>query len=126
MIEYLALAMLLLIAGIVGVKFWNVLNAAKFYDQKFIWIGLIIGLFAWAIYFVCTMTAMQSVSTISDGTIEGTFTQTSNQYLILTNLMIIVNWFIGFVIALTVIEFIVSVSIALSPKGFVKKNKQQN
>lgn len=123
MIEYLALAMLLLIAGIVGIKFWNILNAAKFYDPKFIWIGLVIGLFAWGIYLVCTMTAIQSTSVITDGTVEGTFTQTSNQYLILTNLMIIVNWFIGFVIALSVIEFITSISISLSPKGFVKKNK---
>lgn len=125
MIEYLAIGCLLIILGIVGVKFWNTLNLAKFYDQKFIWIGLIVGLFAWAVYFICVMTSLQSITVLTASTGE-IFTQTNNSYLILVNLMVLVNWCIGFIISLSVIEFILSINVQMFPKGMVKKTKQVN
>jgi hypothetical protein len=125
MIEYLALGCLVVAFLVILVKAWNVLNFGKVYEYRLVLVGLGLILIMWGVYFVCTFTALQGVQTWDFGDGSPDVTYTGNGYLILINLLVLFNWFIGIGVALTAIEFIMGVGVTMLPKGFVRKNNSK-
>jgi len=116
MFEAIAFICLLAILGVFIAKVYNISRFGTAYDIAIIFVGLIVGLFAWIFYFIILSGSIMQETTLTGAT--ETFTIVSTQFYYLSMLMPVANFLVILIGMTTVIEVLLLFDqLRTRPKG---------